>query len=178
MGWRCTELRYNLGVYIFVGSGIDAYECSLANFNLGSKAGGGGGGEGPIRMLPQPFCFLPYISRSFDLSKQSRVLLLSHRFHFVPDPPGRGSSHRLLSTPGPSSAKWFHRTPRSLLHRRSPASPRIGIVASLAYAALPPDAILLVGWLVVGWLIPRRGEERGGGLVCTKHSKSFCICGL
>ena len=142
---------------IVVGSDIDAYECNLTNFNLGSKAGGWGGCERPVRMLPQHFCFLTYISRSFDLLKQSHVPLLSHRFYFAPDPPGRGSSHRLLLASGPSSAKP-HRTLHSLLHRRSPAS--ADRKSRLAR---------------VRCLVSRFRDRGGGGLVCTEYIKSYCF---
>ena len=37
-----VKLWRDWGVYLSVGSGIDVYECSMANFNLGSKAGRGG----------------------------------------------------------------------------------------------------------------------------------------
>ena len=41
-----------------VGSDIDAYECNLTNFNLGSKAGGGGDVRDQFACYRNTFAFL------------------------------------------------------------------------------------------------------------------------
>lgn len=43
---------------IVVGSDIDAYECNLTNFNLGSKAGGGGDVRDQFACYRNTFAFL------------------------------------------------------------------------------------------------------------------------